>query len=58
MKIAIGITDEHRQSVATELTKLLADETILYIKTKNSHWNIEGEDFYAKHKFLKLNFGN
>ena len=57
MKIAIGITDKNRQSVATELAKLLADETVLYIKTKNAHWNIEGPDFYDKHKFFETQFG-
>jgi starvation-inducible DNA-binding protein len=57
MKIVIGITDAHRQAVATELAKILADETVLYIKTKNAHWNIEGADFYDKHKFFETQFG-
>ncbi len=57
MKTAIGITDSHRQAVATELAKILADETVLYIKTKNAHWNIEGADFYDKHKFFETQFG-
>lgn len=35
----------------------MADETILYIKTKNAHWNIEGADFFDKHKFFELQFG-
>ncbi len=57
MKIAIGIKEDNRQSVANELAKVLADETVLYIKTKNAHWNIEGEDFYDKHKFFESQFG-
>lgn len=57
MKTAIGITDSHRQSVANELAKILADETVLYIKTKNAHWNIEGADFYEKHTFFETQFG-
>lgn len=57
MKTEIGITEANRQSVATELSKLLADETVLYIKTKNAHWNIEGSDFYDKHKFFETQFG-
>ena len=56
MKTAIGITDANRQAVANELAKVLADETILYIKTKNAHWNIEGPDFYEKHKFFQTQF--
>ncbi len=57
MKTEIGITDTNRQAVATELAKILADETVLYIKTKNAHWNIEGADFYDKHKFFETQFG-
>ena len=57
MKISIGITDPNRQTVALELSKILADETVLYIKTKNAHWNIEGADFFDKHKFFETQFG-
>jgi len=53
MKPKIGITDSNRQAVANELSKILADETILYLKTKNAHWNIEGEDFFEKYKFFE-----
>jgi starvation-inducible DNA-binding protein len=57
MKTEIGITDANRLAVATELSKILADETVLYIKTKNAHWNVEGADFYDKHKFFETQFG-
>ncbi len=57
MKTAIGIKDVNREAVASELAKLLADENVLYIKTKNAHWNIEGADFYDKHKFFETQFG-
>lgn len=56
MKIQIGIGDVHRQTVADELVKILADENVLYIKTKNAHWNVEGSDFYEKHKFFESQF--
>jgi starvation-inducible DNA-binding protein len=57
MKTEIGITEANRQAIATELMKVLADETVLYIKTKNAHWNVEGADFYDKHKFFETQFG-
>ncbi|MFA7273854.1 MAG: DNA starvation/stationary phase protection protein [Crocinitomicaceae bacterium] len=57
MKIAIGISDTNRQAVATELIKVLADENVLYMKTKKAHWNVEGPDFYDKHKFFETQFG-
>lgn len=56
MKTTIGITDDNRQAVANELAKLLADEYVLYTKTRNAHWNIEGADFYDKHKFFETQF--
>ena len=56
MKTTIGISDAHRQSIASELSKMVADETVLYIKTKNAHWNIQGEDFYDKHTFFESQF--
>lgn len=57
MKTTIGITDANRENVANELAKILADEYVLYTKTKNAHWNIEGPDFYDKHKFFEAQFG-
>lgn len=57
MKTELGITEINRQAVATELAKMLADENVLYIKTKNAHWNIEGADFYDKHQFFETQFG-
>ena len=56
MKAAIGIKDSNSLAVANDLAKLLADENVLYIKTKNAHWNVEGSDFYNKHKFFETQF--
>ena len=56
MKTEIGISDTNRKAVANELAKILADEMVLYIKTKNAHWNVEGADFYDKHKFFETQF--
>ncbi len=57
MQIEIGITDNNRQQITNKLSIILADETVLYIKTKNAHWNVEGPDFYDKHKFFETQFG-
>jgi len=53
MKTAIGIKEPNRAAVAQALNKVLADEHVLYIKTRNAHWNVEGRDFYAQHKFFE-----
>ena len=57
MKAGIGITEINSQAVANELSKILADEFVLYTKTRKAHWNVEGADFYDKHKFFETQFG-
>jgi starvation-inducible DNA-binding protein len=56
MKTNIGITEENRSAVAAALGKLLADEFILYTKTRNAHWNIEGPDFHSMHLFFESQY--
>lgn len=56
MKANIGITESHLQAIALELNKLLADEFILYAKTRNYHWNVEGSNFMEMHKFYESQF--
>jgi starvation-inducible DNA-binding protein len=56
MKTEIGITEKNSQSIAIELSKILADESVLCLKTKNAHWNIEGADFYEKHLLFESQF--
>ncbi len=47
-----GISGENSKKVADALNQVLADEFVLYTKTLNFHWNIEGRDFHALHLFL------
>jgi starvation-inducible DNA-binding protein len=53
MKAAIGIKSAFTADAAQSLNRLLADEHVLYIKTRNAHWNVEGRDFHAQHKFFE-----
>jgi starvation-inducible DNA-binding protein len=48
-----GISEENSKNVADSLNEVLADEFLLYTKTLNFHWNIEGRDFHALHLFLE-----
>ncbi len=48
----IGITEINRKQVAAELSVVLANEYVLFTKTKNAHWNVEGPDFYEKHQLF------
>jgi len=56
MEPTIGITTKNRHAVAEALSKLLADEFVLYTKTLNAHWNVEGTDFHAMHLFFESQY--
>jgi len=56
MKANIGIKQESINNVVEVLIKILADEFILYTKTKRAHWNVEGPDFYNKHLFFEQQY--
>lgn len=56
MKTNIGIPDKARKEIATLLSRLLADEYVLYTKTRNAHWNITGPDFHAMHTFFESQY--
>lgn len=57
MKANIGLTDKNAQQVALILNKILADEFVLYAKTRNYHWNYEGDNFMEMHKFYEGQYG-
>jgi len=55
--VNIGISNANRSAIAAELQLLLADENLLYIKTRNFHWNVEGMEFGILHKFFEEQYG-
>jgi starvation-inducible DNA-binding protein len=56
MKANIGIKDEDLQAIALFLNTLLADEFVLYTKTRNYHWNITGDNFIELHKLYEKQY--
>lgn len=50
---SIGISEENLKKVATLLNHNLADEHVLYIKTRNYHWNVTGMHFRSLHEFFE-----
>jgi starvation-inducible DNA-binding protein len=56
MKPTIGIPDNDLEKVATMLNTLLADEYVLFTKTRNAHWNITGLSFYEMHKLFQAQY--
>src|SRR6201985_1648403 len=56
MNASIGIKQANLQAVEAELSKLLADEFVLYTKTRNAHWNVESPDFHSMHIFFEQQY--
>lgn len=56
MSIDIGINDKNRKAVIGILNKLLADEFVLYLKTRNYHWNVEAPNFSELHKLFESQY--
>jgi starvation-inducible DNA-binding protein len=55
-KIDIGISKDHRKSIAEGLCRLLADEYTLYLKTHNFHWNVTGPMFNTLHLMFEQHY--
>ena len=55
--VNIGIVEQDREGVVSLLTSLLADEYVLYTKTRNYHWNIVSPHFNDYHKFFEAQYG-
>jgi starvation-inducible DNA-binding protein len=52
----LGIDESHRGEVVRLLNALLADEYVLYTKTRNYHWNVVGPQFNDLHKFFEAQY--
>jgi starvation-inducible DNA-binding protein len=52
----IGLSDKQREGVVGILNTLLADEYLLYTKTRNYHWNVVGPQFNDLHKFFEAQY--
>lgn len=47
-----GISAKDRAAIAQGLSRLLADTYLLYLKTHNFHWNVEGPMFQTLHQMF------
>ncbi len=56
MEIDIGISSKQRQAIAQGLSRLLADEYTLYLKTHNFHWNVTGPMFNTLHLMFEQHY--
>lgn len=53
MQPDLGIPPKDSAAIASALNQLLADQHVLYVKTRNHHWNLAGPDFVELHRFLE-----
>lgn len=56
MKSDTGIPNKNNEVVITFLNLLLADEYVLYTKTRTAHWNVDGASNFELHVFLENHF--
>ena len=47
-----GISSKDRAAIAQGLSRLLADTYVVYLKTHNFHWNVEGPMFQTLHQMF------
>jgi starvation-inducible DNA-binding protein len=47
-----GISSKDRAAIAKGLSRLLADTYVVYLKTHNFHWNVEGPMFQTLHQMF------
>lgn len=52
-KVNIGLSPKARIKVISVLSDVMADQYVLYTKTRNYHWNVTGEDFAQYHKLFE-----
>ena len=51
-----GISQEDRSAIAAGLSRLLADNYTLYLKTHNFHWNVTGPMFNTLHLMFETQY--
>ena len=54
---SIGLTAKNRQKIESALSTILADQHVLYIKTRHFHWNLIGGRFHSLHVFFEEMYG-
>jgi len=52
----IGIAKNNLRVVCREMTYLLADTYLVYLKTQNCHWNVKGPHFVSLHRLFEQQY--
>lgn len=54
---SIGLNAKNRQKIQKILSTVLSDQHVLYIKTRNFHWNLIGGRFHSLHVHFEEMYG-
>ena len=54
--IHIGLDSKVRSQAVKLLSAILADQHVLYAKTRNFHWNLTGHRFHTLHEFFEKQY--
>lgn len=54
---SIGLTAKSRKTIEDVLSTILSDQHVLYIKTRNFHWNLIGGRFHSLHVHFEAMYG-
>lgn len=54
--IHIGLDSKVRSQAVKLLSAILADQHVLYSKTRNFHWNLTGHRFHTLHEFFEKQY--
>ncbi|HET6519750.1 MAG TPA: DNA starvation/stationary phase protection protein [Geminicoccaceae bacterium] len=52
----IGLSGQNREAVGQILNALLADQHVLYVKTRKYHWNVVGPQFKSLHELFEKEY--
>lgn len=56
MKPHIGLSDKSLKGVVEILSNVLANQVVLYTKTRKFHWNVSGESFMEYHLLFESQY--
>jgi starvation-inducible DNA-binding protein len=56
LEMDTGIPAKQRAAIALGLSRLLADTYVVYLKTHNFHWNVEGPMFQTLHSMFMVQY--
>ncbi|MFN7099916.1 MAG: Dps family protein [Flavobacterium sp.] len=56
MEPKIGITKKELDESISYLTTILANQMVLYTKTRQFHWNVSGNSFMELHKLFEAQY--